>query len=121
MYAIRSYYVDFDSSGRREMKIENLSGFSTISSLVSPSSSAFRARKTSTLCTSSAVITSYSIHYTKLYESAVGLATPRMPELRAEHGAAGPRSASTRTTYVITSSAVITSYSIHYTKLYEDV
>ena len=48
------------------------------------------------------VITSYSIHYTKLYDGGAGIAH------QALRGAAGRDS-------------VITSYSIHYTKLYESL
>ena len=61
------------------------------------------------------VITSYSIHYTKLYE---GLATKRTAD-RLDPGKISPQ---TRNLIDVGSHRyVITSYSIHYTKLYEAV
>ena len=53
------------------------------------------------------VITSYSIHYTKLYE------LPRVAPLDSKS------SASTNSATLASKGNVITSYSIHYTKLYE--
>ena len=60
------------------------------------------------------VITSYSIHYTKLYDTILPLQAPQRP-LRQLYGSASPA----RRAAESIGSPVITSYSIHYTKLYE--
>ena len=63
---------------------------------------------------SAIVITSYSIHYTKLYEWCAGTVQPcSRPPVVSQRLA--PRSA------MRPPSGVITSYSIHYTKLYESL
>ena len=57
------------------------------------------------------VITSYSIHYTNLYDGKVLITTviyPTPPQSKLEQSKA------------VIKALVITSYSIHYTKLYED-
>ena len=62
-----------------------------------------------------AVITSYSIHYTKLYE------TDEVRKVNSDHLKHGNKNQWNRKTYGNNKAGklVITSYSIHYTKLYE--
>ena len=66
------------------------------------------------------VITSYSIHYTKLYEGALGLGG-RAVDLVAQHhvGEDGPLAQQEVVGAPVEDVGVITSYSIHYTKLYD--
>ena len=66
----------------------------------------------------SIVITSYSIHYTKLYEQSLVKVTEMVPffsPVMPMTPVTSPRATVSFLTYVITS------YSIHYTKLYEVV
>ena len=64
------------------------------------------------------VITSYSIHYTKLYDVLPGPARPS-PALFSDWGTGRLRHQSTGPSLSCRGWIVITSYSIHYTKLYE--
>ena len=109
MYAIRSYYEQ--PGGRRGAQRDLLRCDSDDVALVAHN---FFSDKVGTLITELEresmrvmrglfVITSYSIHYTKLYDTA--------PPARR---AGGPRADA-----VTAGLFVITSYSIHYTKLYE--
>ena len=68
MYAIRSYYVGDWPDGAREVAIAALPACSRISIR-------FTARRLALILNISDVITSYSIHYTKLYESVVSTAS----------------------------------------------
>ena len=111
MYAIRSYY-DVDSVTIYDSE-ENIISYSTIPEEVG-------------------VITSYSIHYTKLYESFFknppDYSAGRLIEEAGLKGFSigGAKVSETHANFIIntgTASAanifVITSYSIHYTKLYD--
>ena len=83
---------------------------------------AFAARigVTGLTLTSIGVITSYSIHYTKLYE----LHQEKYSDVQLEHmyadNCAMQLVRNPRQFDVIVTDKVITSYSIHYTKLYDD-
>ena len=63
------------------------------------------------------VITSYSIHYTKLYEVIGDAQTEFIDDARAD--TCGGRQAAADFRYDAGNDRVITSYSIHYTKLYD--